>query len=227
MNDRLRSTDHEIVRVLSGLRESEWQAPSLCSEWTIRQVALHLASANIASIPYVASRTLAHRGDINRANLDVVDHLDSTLTNDELVRAIAANAGRRRRAGRLLPPPLMLGDHLIHLLDIAVPLERTVQLGRDALIGVLRTQLGVPNPFVPAARFGRGLRFEATDLGWRSRRGSLRISGTAADLALTLAGRTAALHRLEGDGVTELTARLDRWNGSNPRSRRATTTSRR
>ena len=211
MNELLAHTDREITGILETLSNDEWSHPSLCSEWTIREVALHLASVNVAPVAYSARRLLAHGGNLNRANLDVVAHLDATLTNDELIRVIAANAGRHRRIGRLLPPPFMLGDHVIHLLDIAVPLRREPALQPEALRRVLQTQLRVPNPFVPAARFGRGIHFDATDIDWQSADAPLSVSGTGADIALTLAGRTAAMHRLEGTGADTLATRVERW----------------
>jgi hypothetical protein len=51
------------------------------------------------------------------------------------------------------------------------------------------------------------LAFSATDTDWRHGEGP-EVSGPATALLTTIAGRTAALPELAGDGVAEMRARL-------------------
>jgi hypothetical protein len=101
-----------------------------------------------------------------------------------------------------------LGDHVIHELDIVLPLEIQSTVDRDVITAVLETQVRLPNPFVPAASRTRGLSLHATDVHWAHRDGRPRIAGKAAHLASALAGRPWALRELNGDGVAELRKRI-------------------
>jgi hypothetical protein len=44
----------------------------------------------------------------------------------------------------------MLGDHLTHHLDVALPLGGQPAIPHRALRAILQTQVRLPNPFVPA-----------------------------------------------------------------------------
>ena len=52
-----------------------------------------------------------------------------------------------------------------------------------------------------------GFRFRATDVEWAAGTGPNEVRGPIAALLLLLTGRTAALHRLTGDGMAALTER--------------------
>lgn len=110
--------------------------------------------------------------------------------------------------GRFLPGALLLGDHVVHLLDIAHALDRPVALPPDVLRAVLNTELRVPNPFVPAARLGRGLTLEAVDIDWRTGGDGPLLRGAAIDLISALAARPATLERIEGPGAQKLRERI-------------------
>lgn len=209
-NAMLNDVAAETRSLLVSLTPEEWDAASLCAEWSIRDVAAHLVSGTSTPIPVFLAEMIRARGRFHAANTADAKRVAQQVRTGDLIAAIADSG--RRGIGGLLPPRLLLGDHVVHLLDIAHPLGREVTLAHDVLSTVLNTELCLPNPFVPAARIGRGLTFEAYDIGWHSGRSGPTVHGKATDLITALAGRRPTLDRLEGDGVTTLTTRVHAWN---------------
>lgn len=126
----------------------------------------------------------------------------------ELIDEYAALIYRPRGVGRVFPRRLLLGDHVIHELDIILALGRQPSIEFSTLVAVLETQVRVKNPFVPAAARARGLRLHATDADWAHGEGPRLVSGNAAHLASALAGRPWALDQLSGEGVDCLRVRV-------------------
>lgn len=113
-----------------------------------------------------------------------------------------------RGQGRYFPRPLLLGDHVTHELDILFALDHKPSIPADALIPVLKTQVAVPNPFVPAFRNSRGLRLISTDADWaHGERGPI-VRGRSAALVSVLGNRPRMMHCLDGDGVDLLASRV-------------------
>ncbi len=206
--DLLPGVDAEIIRFLSSLSADDWAHPSLCAHWTVRQVAAHLVSGLCTSIRTFSWEMARHRGRFHRASESIVDRISVVTGPTDLQGQLEAGFARPTGLGRLLPAPMLLGDHLVHLLDMATPLERHVDIDRAAYTAVLRTELTVPNPFTPGARVGRGLSFRALDTQWQRSTSGPVVTGNARDIVLALAGRTEALARLSGSGVERIARRL-------------------
>jgi uncharacterized protein (TIGR03083 family) len=104
----------------------------------------------------------------------------------------------------------ILFDILVHGQDIALPLG----LRRDMPVEAARagaTRVWTMGwPFWANRRL-RGFRLTATDTTWTSGKGA-DIRGPIDAMLLLLTGRPAALPRLAGDGVPELTARLSTFH---------------
>jgi uncharacterized protein (TIGR03083 family) len=201
----------ETAALLETLTDAQWDAPSLCAQWRIRDVVGHLVSGTTTPLATFARTMLAARGQFHDANTADARRVATEASTSSLIAAVADD--HRAGVGRILPPRLLLGDHVVHLLDIAhaLDLDRTIAIPGDVLAAVLVTELRIPNPFVPAARLGRGLSVEATDIGWRHGRGESLVHGRATDLITALAGRPATLPRLTGSGVAPLRARIETW----------------
>ena len=151
----------------------------------------------------------AHRGNFNCANAAVADRLASRHTPDELIGTFERLIGRPEGIGKAFPSRLLLGDHVLHHLDIALALRHPPSIPGHIVDAVLDTEVHIPNPFVLAKRNAGGLTLTATDTGWRfaTRAGHL-VEGEAIYLAAALAGRTCALRALSGDGVPRLQRRI-------------------
>jgi uncharacterized protein (TIGR03083 family) len=118
---------------------------------------------------------------------------------------------REHAASRKLPAPTnyrnVLFDILVHGQDIAIPLERKRTMPLEAASAGATRVWTMGWPFWAKRRLA-GFRLHATDVEWTAGSGEREIRGPIDALLLLLTGRTAALTRLSGTGVAELTARL-------------------
>ena len=204
----LHDNDIRFVKFATRLSDTEWSRQSLCTEWSNHEALAHLVLGYRASPATLALGMARHYGSFDRANAALAADLAQRHSPAELIEEFHRLTERPRGIGRVFPRRLLLGDHLIHELDIAFALDRQPAVEATALVAVLNTQVRVPNPFVPAAARARGLNLLATDVDWVHDRGSLTAAGGATQLASVLAGRPWALDQLSGDGLDELRTRL-------------------
>ena len=188
--------------LLAGLSDEQWAIPSLCSAWTVKDVAVHLLPATGKGVSEFLLAVVRARGNLHRASEALVAKYAAAMTTDEIVTALRENA-----ADRFEPPGVGAAgpytDVLVHRLDIAVPLgiepDRPAEPWRtslDFLVGK-RGRRG----FVP--RRLPELTYRASDLDWSSGSGP-EVVGSAAALGLTFCGRGAWLDRLSGPGRESL-----------------------
>jgi uncharacterized protein (TIGR03083 family) len=193
-----------LLAVLRGLDDVAWRTPSLCAGWTVRDLVVHLLMAYELSLPRFAGMMLRARFDFDR----VADRWarGDTRSPAEVTQALHATAGRRFAVPGA-PPEAPLSHLVVHAQDVYRPLgvasptdPGSARIALDQLTGPWgRGQLvsGVLD----------GLAFSATDTDWHQGEGA-EVRGPAAALLSTLAGRTAALGDLAGDGVPTLRGRL-------------------
>jgi uncharacterized protein (TIGR03083 family) len=204
----LRRNDLRFVSFARSLSAAEWQHASLCTEWTNHEVLAHIVYGYQAPPVPMVTEMVRRGGSFNRANSALARQHATRHTPAELIDDLTTLIDAPRGIGRVFPPRLLLGDHMIHELDIALAIGREPVLPADALVAVLETQVRVPNPFIPARSRARGLALHASDVGWRRGGTGPHVTGSAAHLASVLAGRPHALEHLDGDGVATLRVRL-------------------
>lgn len=200
--------DIRFADVARELSDADWSLPSLCTEWSNHDVLAHLVVGYRALPRELAVGMASHRASFDRANAALATELAQRRSPAELIDEYVALIHRPRGVGRVFPRRLLLGDHVIHELDIVLALGRQPAIALPTLVAVLNTQVRVPNPFVPAAKRARGLTLHATDAAWTHGAGTRTVRGAAAHLASALAGRPWALDRLSGSGVDELSDRV-------------------
>lgn len=195
-----------IAEVLEGLTEAQWQTPSLCGKWSVRELAGHLVVPFHTSIPNFAVAMVKARGSFHRAN-DSLARAQSRRPTADLIADLRANA-----ESHFTPPgqgPLApLTDNLVHGQDLRIPLgindPRDPEVWRQSLDFLV-------SPAAQAGFTSRGtppVELVATDLDWHHGEGP-QVSGPAYAIGLALTGRPAALERLAGAGHDDLT----RWLG--------------
>ncbi|MFD6449268.1 maleylpyruvate isomerase family mycothiol-dependent enzyme [Nocardia sp. NPDC055165] len=187
----------ELVDLLRGLSEQEWETPSLCAGWRVRDVVGHLLQDTLSPLGYAAV-VVKSRGSVSRTNNALAQSF-AELTTAQLVDKLETESGRLSKYS----PRLMLSDLVVHHQDIRRPLGRPRTIPADRLIAVLN----YPDPFAFPARYAKGLRFVATDVDWSSGDGP-EVRGPGEAIALAVVGRTAALADLTGGGLPELRRRL-------------------
>lgn len=205
--DMLHRNDMRFLSAASGLRPGDWSAPSLCDEWTNHDVLAHLVVGYGGGLGPMVAEMYRRGGSFDGANTALARALATARTPPELLDDLARLIDQPKGTGRLLPRRMMLGDHVTHELDVLYALDREPDVYSDVLVSVLKTQVSLPNPFVPAFVNSRGLRLVATDADWRHGRGP-EVRGCAAELVSVLGNRPKKLPRLSGDGVAELSSRV-------------------
>ena len=190
-----------LAALLESLDARDWDAPSLCSGWRVRDVAAHVALApqppSIAGMLVEGARA---RGRFHTLNHDIaVRHADRLGV--DLVAELREHAGSRR-----LPAVTnyhnILFDVLVHAQDIALP------LGVDHAMPVEAARAGAQRvwtmgwPFWARRRLD-SYRLVATDIDWAVGEGTT-VEGPVSALLLLLTGRTALLGRLTGPGAEQL-----------------------
>ncbi|MCV7228217.1 maleylpyruvate isomerase family mycothiol-dependent enzyme [Mycolicibacterium komossense] len=207
--DMLRDNDTRLTEFLASLTDDEWTQPSLCTAWTNHDVLAHLVIGYSASLSSIVASTLRHRGSFDQANTDMAHALATQRKPADLLHDLTALTRQARGVGRVFPRRLLLGDHIIHELDITYALGRDCTIPAASVAAVLDTEVRIPNPFVPAAIRARGLNLITTDSTWARRSDGPTVIGQAAHLASVLAGRPWALRQLTGDGAAVLASRLE------------------
>jgi uncharacterized protein (TIGR03083 family) len=195
-----------IADVLASLDNGDWNAPTLCSGWTVRHLAAHLTQPMLVSFPRFFLTAIRYRGDTDKT----VDHLTRRLARKppaqliSLLRDHAADEVNPLRVGPMGP----FAETCIHLRDIARPLGLTADVPIEhwrTLLDYLVSPAAAP-ALTPADRL-RGLTLTATDTDWITGPGP-EIHGPVEALAMAAAGRPAAMADLQGPGLNTLGSRL-------------------
>jgi uncharacterized protein (TIGR03083 family) len=183
----------DLADLLDTLSPEQWRTPSLCREWTVRDVAVHLTHANIGW-GRMAWEALRSGFRFNAMMVRVAR--EDPRTPEEIVSALRAMVGQRRKPpGTSAVDPLM--DTLIHGQDIARPLGIDRPMPTEAALVVAEHLWRMTFPLNPRRRFP-GIAFTATDAAFAAGTGT-SVTGPLADVLLVLAGRSAGLAGLTGD----------------------------
>jgi uncharacterized protein (TIGR03083 family) len=191
----------DLAAFLAGLAPEQWDAPTLCARWTVKDVVAHMISYEELGTMGLIKRFA--KGWIVRANEVGVEEF-AVLTPKQLIEFLNDH---------LTPKGLTAGfggmialvDGTIHHQDIRRALGQPRSIPTDRLVRVLGLVPG--NPRLGAGRRIRGLRLRATDVNWTHGRGP-EVTGPGEALLLAMAGRPSALADLGGPGRATLAERL-------------------
>ncbi|MFE7420704.1 maleylpyruvate isomerase family mycothiol-dependent enzyme [Rhodococcus sp. NPDC057529] len=198
-----REEREEFAELLAGLSPQQWESPSLCERWRVRDVVAHVISYDELDFRSLAARFAKGWFLQDRVNeLGVADLADRTPEQLlELMRVHAEPSGLPAGFGGRIA----LVDGMIHQQDIRRPLEipRTIPPRR------LRVALDFARfaPLIRGAWRARGVKLVATDLDWSYGRGP-QVSGSGEALLMAMAGRRDALGDLAGPGRSTFAAHI-------------------
>lgn len=196
----------KLAGLLEDLSAREWAQPSLCTGWTVRDVAAHLTLQQLGPAGAIAMMA-RWRGSLDRTIQHAARRRAAALPTGQIIAEIRRTAAsRRHNAG--VSHLETLTDILVHGQDIAIPLGRQHDMPGDAAATAASRVLSMrwpPPP--PAARKAARFQLTATDVTWSAGQGP-RVSGPIHALLLVATGRLTALPQLSGDGVPSLTAAL-------------------
>jgi uncharacterized protein (TIGR03083 family) len=183
-----------LADLLAAASGAQWDTPSLCAGWRIREVVAHLTMPARYSEEAFMAELSACDFDFGRLS-DKIAARDAELSTPELVANL-----RSEILHRWTPPGGgqrgALNHVVVHGLDVTVPLgapcvadDDTLRVVLDDLtLGAVHQQFGT----VIDARY-----LEATDLAWSYGSGSV-LRGPALEIVLALCGRTIPNAHLEG-----------------------------
>jgi uncharacterized protein (TIGR03083 family) len=198
-----RAERQDFAALLDELSPDQWEAPTLCEGWRVRDVVAHAFGYDELTSAGLVSQFVKGRFSVNRINQRMVGELTERspdqlriLVRDHLVpRGLTAGFGGR----------VALTDNMIHHQDIRRP------LGLPRRIPAERVRVALDfaryAPTIRGAWRARGLRLIADDLDWSFGRG-LEVHGSGEALLMAMAGRPDALKDLSGSGQPKLAQRL-------------------
>lgn len=194
----------DLADYLDTLTEQEWEQPSLCPGWAVRDVVAHIPSYDELGWPAVLALFARCGFSLDRCNQAGVDRSRS-LSTEQLVARLRTHAIPRGITA-MLGGGIALTDGVIHHQDIRRALGHPRTVPEQRLIAALT--------FVPKARAlpapanVRGLRLVATDIDWAYGTGP-EVTGPGEALLVAVAGRPQGLADLIGPGLSTLAQRVD------------------
>jgi uncharacterized protein (TIGR03083 family) len=187
--------------VLEALPDPEWNAPSLCSGWRVREVVAHMTMPFRFSAPRFVGELVRSRGNFARM-ADRVARRDAQAPIGTLLD------GWRRNENNPWKPPGggfkgALTHDVVHGLDITIPLGIEHPVSEPAL----RVVLDHATSPLSLKHFGHdltGIRLEADDLDWSFGDGE-PLRGGARSLLMVLMDRRLPTELVSGAASTRFT----------------------
>ena len=187
---------------LQALDAGQWQAVSLCSQWTVRDVTAHMTATAKITPPAFFTKLAMSGFNFGRLQDKDIAVEKGASTADTLDRFDAVVNSEKHPPG---PIDSWLGEAVLHAEDIRRPLAIQHEYPTDALVRLADFYKG-SNLVVGTKRRIEGLTLRATDADWSHGSGP-EVSGPIMPLVMAMTGRKAALDELAGDGVATLRAR--------------------
>ena len=182
----------ELADFLETLSAEQWNTPSLCQGWTVRDVAVHVTHS---AAPWPRFVVEAVRSGFRFNAMVAQAARRDTSTPAEVVATLRGMVGGRRRPpGTGVADPLM--DVLVHGQDIAIPLGVNRPIATEPAVLAAQRLWTMGFPFHARKRF-RGVQLVADDADFLVGAGE-PVTGSMADILLALAGRRDGLARLSG-----------------------------
>ncbi|GAA1866746.1 maleylpyruvate isomerase family mycothiol-dependent enzyme [Paeniglutamicibacter psychrophenolicus] len=193
----------DLADFLEGLADGQWDAPSLCAQWRVRDVVAHVVSYDDLGAMGLLRRFA--KGRVVHANQVGVDAMKDA-TAAELLANLRAHA-RPSGLAAGLGGKIGLADGMIHHQDIRRPLGMKRQIPEERLLRVLAMTPG--NPRLAPWRWIRGLRLVAIDMDFAHGKGP-EVAGPGEALLMAMTGRRGITAELAGPGQPILAGRLER-----------------
>ncbi len=194
----------ELLDLLRGLSEDQWNAPTLCAGWRVRDVVAHVISYEDLGPADLARRFLKGRLRLSRTNevgLSALRDAPTPILIEAVERRLRPSGLTTAFGGRIA-----LTDFLIHQQDIRRPLGLPRTIPAERLRETLNFALFAPP--IRGAWNLRGVKVAATDLNWSFGAGP-EVRGPGEAVLMAMAGRRGVTRDLDGPGAERLGARLD------------------
>jgi uncharacterized protein (TIGR03083 family) len=173
---------------LQALDAEQWQAASLCGQWTVRDVTAHMTATAKITPPAFFTKLAMSGFNFGRLQDKDITAEKGASPADTLDRFDAIVNSEKHPPG---PIDSWLGEAILHAEDIRRRLADFYK-GSNLVVGTKRRI--------------EGLTLRATDADWSHGSGP-EVSGPIMPLVMAMTGRKIALDNLTGDGVATLRTR--------------------
>jgi len=199
----------DVHDFLASLTPAQWDEPSLCQGWRIRDVAVHLLvdePVEQLGLPLALVKAAWFRFSVHRIN-DWWVQRNRDRPADSIVSAFAG-AWQPGRISKLIGPRTGVRAMVIHHQDMRRPLRMRRVVPEERLRAALEVIL-TPRGSINLGSFerGSGLRLQATDIDWSWGDGPA-VHGPAESILMAVAGRRGTLAELSGPGLPVLASRI-------------------
>jgi uncharacterized protein (TIGR03083 family) len=189
---------------LAGLSADDWNRPSLCADWTVKDTAAHMLVIPTLSKGQVFRSFLGSGFNLDKMNAKLVKEITGRMSTAEIAAKTRASA-----SSQSMPPglklPGVLTELVVHSSDIAEGVGTPFALPTEDYLAALDHLKDVQPVFGSKERIA-GLTMRTTDADWSTGSGPI-VEGPAQQLLLAVAGRRSAIDRLSGDGIATLRSR--------------------
>jgi uncharacterized protein (TIGR03083 family) len=203
--DPVRDEMFDLAERLAELNDGQWNSPSLCAQWRIRDVLAHLTAGaeGAFGVGAILPGMLRHGFNFNR--WVAADGQGRGQQDPVLILKALRNAADSRRASDGARSAAGFMHVVIHGQDMCRPLGITRDLPEAHLIPVADFVKEDRHRFGAKKRIA-GLELRATDMDWSHGHGP-EVTGSAEALVMMMAGRSVALNDLSGEGKVTLVTR--------------------
>ena len=194
ISDLIAAERQALATGLSGLTPEQWDTPTLCAGWRVREVTAHITMPFRYSTEQYLRELQASHGDFNQM-ADRCARRDAARPAAELVAALADNVHNPWQPPGGGPEGALCHD-VIHGLDITVPLATGRRVPEQHLLTVLGFLTGRGGGEVFGTDLA-GVELRADDLDWSYGSGE-PVTGLGQHVLLVLAGRRLPAGLLRG-----------------------------
>ena len=199
----------DLGAFLHELPDEEFNRPSLCDGWEVRDVVGHMLLGHTTPMPEMLAMLARYRFNVTRGSFEKSRDYAHSLTPPEL-RAewddLVANR-TKRGISRVIRPIEGFVDHTVHQQDIRRAVDRPRVIADDRLVAALDAAVTLSSPMFSPKKKVKDLRLEATDIAWAHGTGPL-VRGSGEAILMAASGRSSVLAELDGDGVATLAERV-------------------
>jgi uncharacterized protein (TIGR03083 family) len=202
----------DIGTLLEELADADFDTPSLCSGWAVRDVLGHMGLGHTVPMPQMLARIAKYGFNVTKASRNESVMLFKGKSAGDIRRfwsEVMVREHPMKGISKLIPPKAGFLDHLVHNQDIRRPTGRPRAIPTDRLRRALELVRSESSPMFSPKKNVAGLKLNASDIAWSAGDGPI-VEGPAEAIVLAASGRSAALPDLSGDGVAVLSGRITR-----------------
>ena len=195
---------HRTIDLLDSLTPAEWAAPTLCTAWSVKDLAGHLVwqrdASYLSGLPAMVAAMVRARGDIATTTCDLAKRWAEARTVDQLRADVRGLPGHHRHVIGTTDINHLI-DAIVHTQDVGIPLGRGLDADPAAAALAADSTWSMPKKFtLPPTPLMVAYRWRATDTDWERGDGEL-IEGPMAAILCLLTGRAAASAFVSGPGL--------------------------